>query len=54
MRPFLPFAIRDVVILAITLAIVWLDSSLADHDAVGVAVGVVAGLLVPYAGFLAH
>ncbi len=54
MRPFLPFAIRDAVILAITLGVVWLDASLADRDMAAMVFGVLAGLLVPYAGFLAH
>ncbi|MBN8612271.1 MAG: hypothetical protein J0L92_16875 [Deltaproteobacteria bacterium] len=54
MRPFLPFAIRDVLFLSITLGLVWLDASLADRGVLGLAIGVTAGLFVPYAGFLAH
>jgi len=52
MLPFVPFAARDAALLVATLGVVTLDASLADRGAWGVAVGVLAGLLVPYVGFL--
>lgn len=54
MRPFVRFAVRDAVLLAITLAVVALDARFGDRGAPGVTAGVLAGLLVPYAGFLVH
>ena len=54
MLPFLRFAARDVVIVAITAVVIGLDASYADRGATGLAVGVLSGLLVPYVGFLLH
>jgi hypothetical protein len=54
MRPFVRFALRDTLLLALTAGLVALDASHADRGALGLALGVTTGLLVPYVGFLVH
>jgi hypothetical protein len=54
MQPFVRFAVRDAVFLAITAGLVALDAIHGDRGTVGLAVGVLTGLLVPYTGFLVH
>jgi hypothetical protein len=52
--PFFRFVLRDLALVALTLGVVRLDTSLSDRGALGLAVGGLAGALVPYAGFLVH
>ncbi len=54
MRPFLPFLVRDLVMVAIALLAAWLDVSLAADGPAGIAFGALVGALATWVAFLVH
>jgi len=53
-RPFVPFLVRDLIVVAIALLGVWIDGSLAPDGPAGIAFGVLVGALATWVGFLVH